>query len=132
MAYFARLDEDNVVVQVVSVSDEHEADGENWCKEFFGNGPWKQTSYNTYRGVHKLGGTPFRKNYAGKGHTYDEARDAFIPPKPLPSFILDEDTCQWNCPVTAPVGQGFHYWDEDTLSWIRTDEWIENARFITY
>ena len=64
---------------------------------------WIQTSYNTYAGEHRLGGTPLRKNYAGLGYTYDSERDAFIPPNPFPSWILDENTCLWNPPTGRPI-----------------------------
>ena len=117
MAHFARLDENNIVVQVVVVSDEHEADGENWCKEFFGTESWKQTSYNTSGGNHQLGGTPFRKNYAGNGYTYDEVRDAFIPPKPFPSWSLDENTCLWEAPTPKPDDGLSYKWNESTQEW---------------
>lgn len=76
-----------------------------------------QTSYNTYGGVHLLGGTPLRKNYAGIGYTYDETRDAFIPPKPYDSWVLNENTCQWEPPVPYPT-TGVWRWDEATLSWL--------------
>jgi hypothetical protein len=116
MAHFAELDESNIVIRVIVVADEHEADGENWCNNFAG-GTWKQTSYNTFAGVHSLGGTPFRKNYAGSGYTYDSARDAFIAPQPYPSWTLDEDTCRWDAPVTMPDDGKRYDWDEDTTNW---------------
>ena len=84
---------------------------------------YKQTSYNTHGGVHSNGGTPFRKNYAGLGYTYDSQRDAFIPPKPYASWVLDESTCLWNAPVAMPsdVGQGDppkrYTWNEPTQTW---------------
>ncbi|MFZ3043830.1 MAG: hypothetical protein WA058_01845 [Minisyncoccia bacterium] len=90
MAHFAELDEHNIVLRVIVVADEHEADGENWCHNFAG-GRWKQTSYNGR----------IRKNYAGIGYTYDEARDAFIPPQPGSDWILDEATCRWKAPGSA-------------------------------
>ena len=94
MAHFAEIDENNIVTRVIVVADEHEADGENWCNNFLG-GTWKQTSYNTLGNVHALGGTPLRKNYAGKGYIYDSTRDAFYEPQPEGSWTLNEDTCQW-------------------------------------
>jgi hypothetical protein len=120
MAHFAELDESNKVLRVMVIDDEHESDGENWCNEFFNGGAWKQTSYNTIGGVHTLGGTPYRKNYAGVGHTYDEIRDAFIPPKPFSSWVLDEDTCRWVSPVAVPqVNDHTNYeWDEESQQWI--------------
>jgi len=81
-------------------------------------GEWIQTSYNTFGGVHKLGGTPLRKNYAGIGYTYDKTLDAFIPPKPHASWILDEETCLWNPPTTLPDDGKKYNWSEDTLSWV--------------
>jgi hypothetical protein len=81
-------------------------------------GEWIQTSYNTYGGVHSDGGTPLRKNYAGVGFTYDSVRDAFIPPQPYPSWILNEDTCQWDSPVPYPTDDLMYSWDEDTTSWV--------------
>ena len=82
----------------------------------FGSG-WMQTSYNTYGGQHLMGGTPFRKNYAGIGYTYDASRDAFIPPKPYNSWTLNEDTCLWQPPVARPVDDNMYDWDEESLSW---------------
>jgi hypothetical protein len=84
----------------------------------FGTG-WVQTSYNTAGGVHKNGGTPLRKNYAGIGYTYDSSRDAFISPKPFPSWILNETTCLWDSPTPMPVVEGKRFtWDELTTSWV--------------
>ena len=80
-------------------------------------GEWIQTSYNTFGGEHKLGGTPLRKNYAGMGYTYDKTKDAFIPPKPFPSWTLDEDTCLWNCPVAYPTDDKMYNWNESTQTW---------------
>ena len=80
-------------------------------------GEWIQTSYNTYGGVHKLGGTPLRKNYAGMGYAYDKTKDAFIPPKPFPSWTLDEDTCLWSCPVAYPTDDKSYPWNEATQTW---------------
>ena len=79
-------------------------------------GTWVQTSYNTKGGVHLLGGTPLRKNYAGKGYTYDTKRDAFIPPKPFPSWTLNEETCLWEAPIPHPEGKARN-WNEDNQSW---------------
>ena len=81
-------------------------------------GEWIQTSYNTKGGEHKLGGTPLRKNYAGIGYTYDLGRDAFIPPKPHASWVLDEETCDWNAPIEYPTDNKEYMWNEDTLSWV--------------
>lgn len=83
-------------------------------------GEWVQTSYNTFGGVHKNGGTPLRKNYAGVGYTYDSQRDAFIPPKPFPSWLLNEETCLWNSPTLYPTDGKRYNWNEETLSWVET------------
>lgn len=79
---------------------------------------WIQTSYNTAGGVHKLNGTPLRKNYAGVGYTYDKARDAFIPPKQFESFVLNEQTCTWDAPKPIPRDGKFYDWDEAKLDWV--------------
>ena len=102
-----------------------------------------QTSYNTRGGVHLLGGVPLRKNYAGVGFTYDAQRDAFIPPKPYASWVLNEDTCLWDAPTPMPEGGKIHVWRESTTSWVELTDcptdgknytwdleagaWIENA-----
>jgi len=126
MAYFAKLNSDNIVTDVNSVHNnvlkdadgvEQEALGITFLTEFSGSNLWKQTSYNTYGGVHTLGGTPFRKNYAGIGHTYDETRDAFYEPKPHASWILNEETCQWTAPSAMPDDGKQYAWNEATLSW---------------
>lgn len=95
MAYWAEIDENNIVVRVTSGSNDELDEGYQWLLDNLG-GRWIKTSYNTYAGVHKEGGTPLRKNYAGIGMTYDETRDAFIPPKPPEGdWILNEETCLW-------------------------------------
>lgn len=96
MAHYAFLDEDNIVTQVITGRDEGEM-GIDW-EEYYGNLHGQiclRTSYNTKGGEHLLSGTPYRKNYAGIGFTYDAARDAFIPPKPDGDYILNEQTCLW-------------------------------------
>lgn len=80
-------------------------------------GAWIQTSYNTQGGVHTQGGTPLRKNYAGVGYSYDAVRDAFIPPQPFASWVLDDDTCLWNAPTPMPQDGKIYGWDEPTLAW---------------
>ena len=85
-------------------------------------GEWIQTSYNTQGGVHLLGGTPLRKNYAGIGFTYDRTRDAFIPPQPFASWTLNEETCLWNSPVPYPTDDKRYTWDEATTSWIEAND----------
>jgi len=94
MAHWAEIDENNIVKRVVVTSNDTQDEGYSWLVENLG-GTWLKTSYNTYQGQHLLGGTPLRKNFAGIGFSYDETRDAFIPPKPEPNFILDEETCDW-------------------------------------
>jgi hypothetical protein len=120
MAHFAKLDENNVVTEVIVVHNnelmdngqELEANGIAFCQSLFG-GNWKQTSYNGN----------IRKNYAGIGYTYDAGRDAFIPPKPYASWVLVEETCQWKAPVDMPADAGTgeppkrYSWDEATTSW---------------
>ena len=116
MAHYAKIDNNNIVIKVIVIDEETVNSG------VFGDPlSWIQTSFNTYGGEHSLDGTPLRKNYAGAGYTYDKDRDAFIPPKPYPSWILDEDTCQWDPPVEYPTGHdanGPGYdWDEDNITW---------------
>ena len=115
MAHFAEIDENNIVLRVIVGVDEP-FDGEAIYHEMTGT-TWKKTSYNTQAGQHLLGGTPFRKNYAGIGYTYDAGRDAFIPPQPFPSWTLDEQTCQWISPIPFPNDEKQYFWDESTLSW---------------
>jgi hypothetical protein len=115
MAHFAQLDENNIVVQVIVGVDEP-YDGEAIYQQTTGK-VWKKTSYNTLGGVHRLGGVPYRKNYAGIGYFYDSVRDAFTAPKPYLSWILDEQTCQWNPPVAYPSDTEQYSWDEETTSW---------------
>jgi len=120
MAHFAQLDENNVVTQVIVVANdellldgvESETKGIIFCKSLLGEDTrWVQTSYNGN----------IRKNYAGIGFTYDATRNAFIAPKPFNSWVLDEDTCQWQAPTPAPVVEGkIYYWSEDDLSWRET------------
>jgi len=112
MAHYAILDKDNVVTQVITGKDETD-NTHNW-EEYYGG---KRTSYNTGGGVHRLGGTPFRKNYAGIGDTYDASKDAFIPPKPYDSWTLNEDTCNWDAPTARPTDNKIYGWNEGTKSW---------------
>jgi len=100
MAHFAEIDDTNTVIRVLVVPDDQEHRGHEFLAVDLGlGGTWFQTSYNTHGGQHANGGTPLRKNYAGIGYTYDPSRDAFIPPQPDPSFILNPDTCQWEEPT---------------------------------
>lgn len=121
MANYAFLDEDNFVVEIISGIDETELidgiDPETWYGNFRGQ-KCKRASYNTVANKHLLGGTPFRKNYPGIGYKYDDVKDAFIPPKPLDSFILDEETCTWVHPIPYPTDGDRYVWDEDSVSWI--------------
>ena len=116
MAHFAKLDENNIVIFVTVGRDE---DDENELTIRTGD-VYKKTSYNTYSGIHKLGGNPFRKNYAGLGYIYDYDRDAFIPPQLFPSWILNEETCQWDAPISMPENDNpaiIYIWDESILNW---------------
>jgi hypothetical protein len=111
MAHYAFLDENNIVTEVITGIDETELieglDTETWYGNFRGQ-TCKRTSYNNN----------YRKNYAGIGYTFDSVRDAFIPPKPYESWLLNEDTCLWESPVPRPEGEGLWDWDEVTVSWI--------------
>ena len=112
MAHFAKV-VDGKVTQVIVAE-----------KEFFDTfvdsspGEWIQTSYNTHGGVHKNGGTPLRKNYAGIGYSYDRTKDAFISPKPYPSWVLNDETCLWGAPTPMPIDEKMYLWNEPTLAWI--------------
>jgi hypothetical protein len=120
MAHFAELGENNVVLRVIVVDNkdtkdsngvEVEAIGAEFCRNLLG-GTWKQTSFNS----------SFRKNYAGVGYTYDSGRDAFIPPRPYPSWTLNEDMCQWQAPTPMPSDEQPYTWNEDTTSWVLVNE----------
>ena len=127
MAHFAELDGNNQVIRVI-VADQ----------DFIDSGlvgdptNWKQCSYNTEKGVHKMGGTPLRKNYPGPGYSYDEQKDAFIPPKPknLSSFILDEETAQWKAPKEMPTKKPkkdkMWKWKESILDYEEVDIPVKN------
>lgn len=112
MAHFAKV-VNGIVTQVIVAEPE-------FFETFVDTSPgeWIQTSYNTYGGVHSLDGTPLRKNYAGIGFTYDRTKDAFIPPKPYASWILNEETCLWNAPIQYPEDGKMYKWNEETVSWI--------------
>jgi hypothetical protein len=116
MAHFAKI-VDGIVTQVNVVDEQYFNDN----RETRYTGQWVQTSYNTQGGVHLLGGTPLRKNYAGVGYTYDEARDAFIPPKPYPSWTLNEDSCFWDAPVAYPTDDKMYTWNEDNQQWTEVE-----------
>ena len=126
MASFAKIGLNGKVIEVQSVVNEvlHDANGIeqesigiDFLTKLTGWAIWKQTSYNTHGGVHNNGGTPLRKNHAGIGYTYDEDRDAFIPPKPFNSWVLNEDTCQWQSPIPYPNDENRYKWNEQNQSW---------------
>jgi hypothetical protein len=121
MAHFAQLNNKNIVERVLTVNDNDaltESEGIIFLQSLYGpNEDWKQTSYNTYGGVHKLGGTPLRKNFAGVGYIYDRDRDAFYEPKPYPSWTLNEDTCLWGAPVAYPDDGNLYEWNETDQQW---------------
>ena len=112
MAHFAKVN-DGIVEQVIVAEAE-------FFNTFVDDSPghWIETSYNTSAGIHHLGDTPVRKNFAGVGDTYDATRDAFIPQKVFASWTLNETTCNWEAPVARPDSDTPHHWDEETLSWI--------------
>jgi len=121
MAHFAKLSLGSKVVSIHAVSNEvatTEQVGVDFLHQLHNYPFWVQTSYNTRGGVHTLGGTPFRKNYAGKGYKYDEDRDAFIPPQPFNSWTLNEDTCLWETPSAYPDDGKRYTWNEETTSWV--------------
>ena len=113
MSHFAQV-ENGVVTQVIVAEQDVIDSG------LFGSG-WIQTSYNTVGGQHPEG-RPLRKNYAGVGYTYDEQRDAFIPPQPFPSWTLNEDTCLWDAPVSYPNDGKLYVWDEAQQQWIEVTQ----------
>ena len=140
MAYFAKLGTGNIVEQVISINNsvitdnngiEQEQLGVDFINKLYNTRDvWKKTSYNTIAGVHNYGGVAFRKNYAGIGYQYDQQRDAFIPPKPFNSWVLNEDTCQWQSPIPYPITNtqnlinefgnpqnDLYKWNESTLTW---------------
>ena len=119
MSHFAKINNENIV-QTVIVAEQ----------EFIDNQPgeWVQTSYNTNGGVHYApnsnepdSGIALRKNYAGIGYTYDKIKDAFIAPQPYPSWLLDDDTCQWNAPTPMPDGGKKYIWDESITNWVEDE-----------
>jgi hypothetical protein len=119
MAHYAFLNMQNIVTEVIVGKDETEGP-KNW-EIHYGNireQVCKRTSYNTSAGKHLKGGIPFRKNYAGKGYTYDYQRDAFIPPKPFDSWILNEDTCIYEAPVEMPSDGKRYQWNENEKKWV--------------
>ena len=135
MAHFAKIGLNNKVINVVAVDNrnledsngiEQEQNGINFLESITGWSLWVQTSYNTIKGIHKLNGTPLRKNYAGIGYTYDEDRDAFIPKKPYPSWTLNETTCQWESPVAKPDDENNYNWNETNQNWDIVEQYERN------
>lgn len=119
MAHYAFLDINNIVTEVIVGKDEGE-DGIDWEQHYgeFRGQTCKRTSYNTSGGVHVNGGTPYRKNYAGIGYTYDSGRDAFIPPQQFASWTLNETSCIWEAPTPKPTDGKIYAWDEAQLAWV--------------
>ena len=126
MSSFAKIGLNGKVIEVQSVVNEvlhdangveQEVNGIDFLTKLTGWAVWKQTSYNTRGGVHLTDGTPFRKNYAGINYTYDEDKDAFIPPKPYVSWTLNETTCLWEAPVAYPDDDNDYTWNESTQTW---------------
>tara|TARA_B100000780_G_scaffold266116_1_gene222090 strand:- start:62 stop:436 length:375 start_codon:yes stop_codon:yes gene_type:complete len=115
MSHFAEIDSNDLVIRVIVAEQDFMNLG------LLGNpNNWIKTSYNTHGGIHINSGTPLRKNFASTGHTYDRERDAFIPPKPYPSWILDENTCNWVAPIEMPDDGKIYRWDEGTANGSRT------------
>tara|TARA_S200002703_G_scaffold152185_1_gene152362 strand:+ start:172 stop:543 length:372 start_codon:yes stop_codon:yes gene_type:complete len=118
MAHYSFLNMQNIVTEVIVGKDE--TDGPTNWEIHYGNfreQVCKRTSYNTKGGVHANSGTPFRKNYAGIGYTYDETRDAFIPPQPYDSWVLNETSCLWEAPVAYPTDGNQYEWNEELGTW---------------
>lgn len=121
MAHFAEINNSGIVIRVLATDNAKPGEGYFWLVENLG-GTWIKTSYNTRAGQHLQGGTPLRKNFAGIGFTYDQDRDAFIPPKDFESWKLNEETCRWEPPIPYPQDGKDYYWDEDSVSWIEIVE----------
>lgn len=121
MAHFCKLGVGNIIERVEVVSNDiatTEQAGEEFLQNLYKDrAVWKQTSYNTRGGEHLLGGTPFRKNFASIGMSYDQQRDAFIPIKPYNSWILNENTCQWEAPISYPNDGQNYTWNETSKTW---------------
>lgn len=117
MAHWAKIDENNIVTDVIVTSNDEADEGEAWVHERLG-GRWIKTSYNTRHNQHLEGGVPFRGNFAGKGFYYDEDLDVFVEPKPFDSWIFDQDTVSWKAPKEKPLENGDQYvWDEEAQDW---------------
>jgi hypothetical protein len=111
MAHFARINAQGIVERVIVAE-------QDFIDALPDSSSWVQTSYNTYGGEHRLGGVPFRKNYAVIGGRYDPILDAFMAPKPYPSWVLNEETCLWEAPTTRPTDGKVYSWNEQTLNWV--------------
>jgi hypothetical protein len=126
MAHFAKLGTGNIIERVEVVSNDiatTEQAGIDFLQNLYKDRAiWKQTSFNTKGGAHKTGGTPFRKNFASIGYTYDQTRDAFIPPKPFNSWTLNETTCLWDPPVVKPNDGQRYSWNEENQTWDLVNE----------
>ena len=131
MAHFAKIDENNIVTAIEVVSNDvatTEQAGADFLNSLYGTtDTWKQTSYNTKGNVHSLGGTPFRKNYASIGMTFDSTRDAFYAPQPFNSWSLNETTCLWEAPIPYPDDGNLYEWDEETYQEDNTLGWLLKA-----
>jgi hypothetical protein len=136
MVHYAEIDQNNIVLRVFpSGVDEETVNGEEFYNNMFkesGN-TFKKADYFTHMGKHSEGGIPFRKNYPGPGFTYDSTRDAFIPPKPHPSWILIEETCCWNAPIPYPEDEQYYEyeWNEDLQKWLNWEEIIAQRNAIS-
>ena len=121
MAHFAKINDSNIVTEVIVVSNDvatSESAGVTFINNLYGTSDtWKQTSYNTLGNEHSLGGTAFRKNYAGIGYTYDASNGAFIAPKPYNSWVLNDSTYLWEAPVDRPDDGKYYTWNESNLQW---------------
>ena len=126
MAHFAKV-ENGIVTQVIVIDQETLNTG-HWGDP----ASWVQTSYNTFGGVHSQGGTPLRKNYAGIGYSYDAGRDAFIPPKPYNSWVLNETTCQWSAPTAMPTDGKRYQWRESDTSWVEMPDYPTDGKTYTW
>lgn len=114
MAHYAFLDENNIVTEVITGIDETELIEGLHPEVWYGNFRGQRCVRTSYNGN-------IRKNYAGIGYSYDDVRDAFIPPKPYPSWILNEDSCNWESPVPYPIDDKFYSWDEEQLQWVEVN-----------
>lgn len=122
MAYYAFLDSNNIVTEVIPGKNEGDDGIDNWEQQYSDvrNQVCKRTSYNTVGNVHSNGGTPYRGNYAGLGYTYRADIDAFVPPQPFPSWILDANVV-WQAPVSYPTDGGRYSWDEESQTWVQVN-----------